>query len=319
MALPLSVSGKLRDDISLTAVTIPSFATSDMENSSIFRVASTRLRATYLYKDMFIGTLGLRLPTGTNQFTGEQLSTAGNLATRQLGMQYSYLFNSLDINLGASTSLGFKDIGPGDLSVGFGLSYLYKGSYTPSDESDASFSPGNEFNIIAATEYVFVAWDRKIDAMLDLGLTVYGADVVSDSIEIDAGSKFNWALSASTEYLPDLTGSVRIANYKKGAIKHAKLGETSKESSDLILALKSTLPLKMLAEYQPYGTATFGFYDGGGAKGYGSAFVFTLGGGGSKRLSERLFVDGEFGLDMGSLEEMGLFATELSGGLNYKF
>jgi hypothetical protein len=239
------------------------------------------------------------------------------VATRQLSFRNADLFSTVDVSAGLSSCLAFLDVGPGDLSVGLGLSYLFKGAFTPAGEPDMSFNPGDEFNVATAAEYVFLAADRRITAMVDVGFTIYGNDKPEEGPEIEAGSKVNWAFNAATEVIENVPASVRLANYRKGANAIKDFAETQKDASDLILSLRGGIPL--LLEYRPYGIMTFGFYGGGGANGFGDAFIFTVGAGASARLSERMFVSAELGLDMGGLEEEGVFGIELGGGLQYKF
>lgn len=322
LSLPTIYSGAISDVLSVDAMTTPAMAMSSTDESSIFRLAGTRVRASYVYKELLVGSLGLKLPTGTNQFTSGQLATAGNIGSRQLAFKNSNMFNSLDVCAGASSSLGFKDIGPGDLAVGLGLSYMFKAPYTPMDGMEESFDPADEFNASIASEYVFIALDRKITTMFDLGFTIYGSDQVGEGNEISAGGKFNWALFAAADVIDNLPASVRLANYKKGANSVDKQGETTKEASDIVFTLKSALPIAKLEQYQPFGSLTFASYSGGGVATAGDAFITTLGGGGSYRLSEHMFTNAELGLDFGSLkggEDMGVFGIELAGNLAYKF
>jgi len=325
LALPISFSGDLgenvftkADHLYCNATTTPAYASSSLENSSILRVASTKVRTSYIWRDLVIGNFGIKIPTGLNQFTAEQLSTIGNVATRQLQIKNGNLFNGMEIELGAAASKGIKDIGSGDLTVGGGLSTLLKFPYTPAEIPKTSFSPGHEFNILGAGEYDFIAFDRRNAAMLELGWTFYGNDKTENGPTNLAGSKFNWALNLGTDVVEEMPATLRIANYQKTANKYEKTGETQKDASDLIITLRSTIP-EILTEYSPFGKIQFASYSGGGAGGFGSATIFTLGAGGSMRLTERMFVSGEAGLDMGKLEKDGLFGFEIGGGLDYKF
>ena len=322
LALPMVYSFALNDRLSMDAVTTPSMAFSGEDESSIFRVAGTKVRASYVYREFIIGTLGAKIPTGPNQFTGNQLETAGNIGSRQLGFKNSNLFNTLDVCAGLSTCLAFRDIGSGDLSAGLGLSYLFKSPYSPMDGVEGMFDPGDEFNASLAGEYVFMALDRRFTALLDLGFTIYGDDEVEDGPVIETGAKFNWALFGATEIMPKVPVTARLANYRKGANNVDKQGETTKEASDLIFTATAGIPMEVLERVQPYGSLTLAGYEGGGAAGAGDAFIFTAGAGGSCRLRTHMFVRSEIGFDMGSLkagEDQGVFGIEFSGNLAYKF
>ena len=316
IALPMVYSMAYTEDLSFDAVTIPAFAFSSPSNSSVLRLSNTKLRATYVWNNILIATFGAKVPTGLNGFDESQLGTAGSIATRQLGFRNANLFNTCDIIAGVSSSLPFKDAGPGDLSLGLGLSYLYKIPYQPVAGADVWFSPASEFNISLAGEYVFLAAARQITLLADLGFTVYGADEYGETDPVEVGAKFNWALFGATEMVPGLPASVRLANYKKGANTQGRIGETNKEASDLIITLKHGLPL--LINSAPYGMLSLGTYSGGGNN-FGDALVTTIGGGVSPRLSEHLFANGEVGIDLGELGGDFVFGMEVYGKIQYKF
>ncbi|MFP4521590.1 MAG: hypothetical protein ACLFQK_05540 [Fibrobacterota bacterium] len=317
LALPSAYSWAFSPELSLDAVAAPAFALSSLEESSVFRLAGTKVRAAYNYKDMALGTFGIKIPTGLNQFSSSQIVTVGNASTRQLNIRYADLFNALDISAGVASSIPFENIGPGDLSLGLGLSTLFKGAYQPLEEADLKYNPANEFNIALAGEYVFIAADRQITALLDLGFTIYGKSEGTGGEEINPGNKFNWALSGNTKLLPEIPVNVRLANYRIGAPEVEKVGETGKAASDLVFSVKAGLPV--LPDYSSYGTLTLAGYEGGGALSYGDAFIFGIGGGGSMRLNENMFARAGLGLDFGSLEDDGIFGLRIDGGVSYRF
>jgi hypothetical protein len=319
LALPNVYSFALSERLGVDAATTAALANSNFANSSILRLANSKLRLSYNYRDFLMGTFGVRLPLWRNQFSGEQLITAGDIGARQLNFQNSSLFNSLDFFGGLSSSLAFKDVGDGDLSLGLGLSYYYKGAYTPVEGTDIEFNPGNEFNMSLASEYAFRAFERKITAMADIGFTFFGADQYGSTQEISVGSKFNWALFMATEITEVFPVSVRLANYRKGANENpGRYGETSKKASDLVFTAMSGIPF--FTDYRPYAKLSLAGYSGGGSPAADNdAFIVTLGGGASYRLSEHIFADGELGFDMGALGKSGVFGFDLSSQVHYKF
>lgn len=318
-ALPNVYSFALNDQIGVDAATTLSMANSNFDHSTILRPTNTKFRLSYNYRDFILGTLGVRVPVFTNQFSGEQLITAGGIGSRQLGFQNANLFNALDVCLGLASSMAIKDVGEGDLSTGLGLSYLIKGAYTPTESRDLEFSPGNEFNVSLAGEYVFIGYDRQIRTLADIGFTLYGQDQYGPREEVSVGGKFNWSLFASTELSEVLPVSVRLANYRKGANENpSRYGETSKKASDLVFTMTSGIPLAL--PYHPFGKLTLAGYSGGGAPDVkNDAFVVTVGGGASYRLMEHIFTSAEIGVDMGKLGELGVLGIELSGTVHYQF
>ncbi|MFH0922172.1 MAG: hypothetical protein V1913_17650 [Fibrobacterota bacterium] len=316
-ALPTVYSCALPNGLAFDAATVPVLGLSDLETSGIARLSNTKARLSWLYHDFLIATFGLRLPTGFNQFTSSQLITAGNIASRQLLFQNANLFSSLDLSASLASSLAFRDIGDGDLSLGLGLAYLYKGAVTPVEDSKLSFDPADEFSISLATEYDFRAYERKCQTLLDLGFTLYGSDQQQDAKALAIGNKFNWAFSGGVELAENLPLTVRVANFIKGANTHKLYGETSKKSSDLIASVTSGLPFAR--PQRPYAKLTLASYSGGGLQGYGDAFVTSLALGAAFRLSERLSLQNEISVDLGSLEGSGLLGLSGNAAFRYQF
>jgi hypothetical protein len=318
LAIPEVYSTALGNNLAVDAVCTPAWAVSSMDQGYIIRLSSTKARLSYNYRSLAIGTFGIKVPMGINQFSPNQERTAGILAARQLGVRYADLFNSFDISAGVSSSAAFKDVGPGDVSAGLGVAMLIKLPYQPQEGNDQSFNPGDEFNLSVAGEYAFRALDRNMSAFLDLGFTIYGSDQMGDNKVTDVGNKFNWAMSGKTELkeLGDVPVQVRLANYIKGANAVERVGETTKKSSDLIISLQSGLPL--LTQYQPYAQLAFGSYSGGSLA-ENSSFVVSPAVGGSFRLREKLFAQGEAGLDVGSYGENTVLGLMIQGTVKYQF
>jgi hypothetical protein len=315
LALPQIYSWAIRENMALDAVSIPALAVSNFDKSSIIRLTNTKLRLSYNYQNLAIGTFGLKIPMGINQFSTGQEITAGLAATRQLGVRFSDLYNTFDISMGASSSTAFKDLGPGDLSMGLGLAMLFKTAFTPQEGGSNSFSPGNEFNVSLASEYAMIVQQRKVGLFLDLGFTIYGSDKMGDKVITKVGNKFDWALQGNTDVM-QLPVQLRLANFIKGANTIEKIGETTVKSNDLIISLQAPVPVASWKPYQPYGRIMMGNYSGGSAMA-GSATVFSLAGGGAYRLNEQMFLQGETVIDMGGYTGRGVFGVSVNGGINY--
>ncbi|MBL8026232.1 MAG: hypothetical protein JNL74_07465, partial [Fibrobacteres bacterium] len=215
-ALPLAYSCALNKELSFDAATTPVIAFTSLDNSTVVRLSGLKGRLTYNFRNMLLGTVGVHIPTGTNKFSGEELLTAGNVSSRQLGFSEGALYNTIDIFGSAAAGMVFKDLGSGDLSIGLGGSFLYKGSFIPTDVADSVYDPGSEGNISLAVEYLFLAFERRNTLLLDFGVTMYGEDKYSGET-FRRGNKLNWSLTAQSSVNPKIPLSLRIANYIKGA------------------------------------------------------------------------------------------------------
>jgi hypothetical protein len=313
-ALPTFFSGALSEHMGLDGSVVPALGFRGADQSVLARIANTRLRASYNFRNLLLATLGVRVPTGFNRFSDGQLNTQGNLAARQLNFQNGYLFNTLDVCAGLASSLGFADLGIGDLSFGAGLSYLFKGAFQPAKQPGEVFDPGDEFNLSFAAEYAMLVGDRHATAKCDLGFTYFGEDHYTDTVK--AGAKFNWAIEGSMPITPMVPISLRIANFLKGVTRD-RYGETGKGTNDLIIA--STCGIPFASDYAPYAKLMMGGYSGGFFDKAANALIFTLGGGGSKRINQQLSARTELGLDMGAVGGGGIFGVELQGAMTYAF
>jgi hypothetical protein len=321
-ALPTFYSCALSKDCAADLGIVPAFATSNIDNSSIMRFANSKLRVSYNIANALLATVGCKIPTGFNRLSGEQLTTAGNLATRQCNFQYSNLFNSFDACAGLASSLAFPNVGPGDVSVGFGVSYLYKGPFWPAESINESFDPGDEANLSVAAEYAVPAFGRPGSVMADVGYTYFGADRFGSSEQVTPGIKFNWAITGSLGSGNSVPYSMRIANYRKGAnTDKSRLGETGRNANDLLAM--AIAPLPFWSSLQPYAKVGISSYSGGGVYPADSsgvdAVIGTVGIGGNARCTEHLFASLEAGFDAGKMGNAQVIGVEIQAGISLKF
>ncbi|MBD3393429.1 MAG: hypothetical protein GF410_15545 [Chitinivibrionales bacterium] len=315
-ALPLYYSGALTEQLAADAAVAPAFGYAGSRESIIARASDLRLRLSYNLKNAVLFTLGGRIPAGPNRFSQQQTITQGNLSARQLDFDHSYLYASPDVCAGAASSLSFSDIGPGDLSLGLALSYLFKGPFHPVDDIDAKFDPGDEINVALAAEYAALLPDRRATFTIDAGYTYFGKDRFEGVDTTHAGGKFNWALSAATTLTDAVPVLLSAANFVKGA-QRDRYGTTGKNTSDLYVSLRAGLPVfKALA---PYGQAGLQVYTGGGPAEAMKAVVGCLELGIARRLGERLFGTAAAAFDAGTMGNEARIGTALTGGLEYRF
>jgi hypothetical protein len=321
-ALPTFYSFSLAKGWAADVGIVPAVAKSAIDNSTLLRFANTKLRLSYNIGNAVLATVGCKIPTGVNQMSGEQLVTAGNLATRQCNFQYSNLFNSLDLIGGLATSLAFSNVGTGDLSLGFGCAYLYKGPFRPSASIAESFDPGDEVNLSVAAEYTAPVFSRPGSLLADIGYTYFGPDRLGTSEQITAGIKFNWAITARLGAGNSVPYSLHIANYRKGANTNgSRLGETARSANDLMAA--AIIPVPFFTGLQPYAKVGVGSYSGGGVypadSGAVNAVIGTVGIGGSARCTEHLFAFLETGVDAGKMGSERVIGVEVQAGIRLKF
>jgi hypothetical protein len=319
IALPLTGSMPLSDALFLDVASTPAMSTSSGNGGNLFGMTNTKVRGAYLLKDWAIFTLGFKLPTWVNKFDTDDLITMGRLSKKGSGFVVTDYFQTLDMNVTGSGGYTFPDIGPGDLTAGLGIGYLFKGPYSPAEDLD--YSPGNQLNISLAVEYVFLLLERRNRAMLDIGYTNYGQDKLNDQEVFELGSKKNWALSLSSQVTPEIPVSLRLANYwANGASRVSFKGELKDAETTVNqdFYMTATAGIPMLPHLAPYGQVTLGF-QGEDDNQANNGFVTGLGVGGSKRMSEHIFLQAYSNLVLGGLEGVFIYGLQLGGKVMFRY
>ncbi|MBL8025464.1 MAG: hypothetical protein JNL74_03590 [Fibrobacteres bacterium] len=314
-ALPLVHSFDLSRNLHLDASTVPTAVLTNNESSLTARLSSTKLRLTLNSGNIILSTIGLRIPTAYNRFSEEQTRAMGMVSARQMNVDYSDLYNSTDINLGVASSLYFKDVGDGDLTLALAFSYLYKGATEPLNVTEAFFYPGQEFTSAATAEYVFIAFERRFDITADALYTMFTDDSYAGGETYSRGSIFQWALSLSSSVTAQLPLSIRIANYLRSP-SESPLGNTGK-ASDLFIALSAIPPLSK--NFKPDISLSFSSYAAGGLNKYGDAAIITLDGKTEKKITEKVTTLYSAGLEGGTLEGKGILGFTGSATLRFNF
>jgi hypothetical protein len=163
-----------------------------------------RIRASYQMSSWAVLTLGVNLPTGTAEHTGQEALVASVLSTDLLGFREANFGTGTAFTGGLATA---HSMGPWGL--GLAGSYRLAGEFEPRADTVLNYEPGNEIRIRAAL-------DRTVgqDGKLTLGLTFqnFDADQVSGRNLFQAGNRFRadgaysfrYGRSTWTAYLADV-------------------------------------------------------------------------------------------------------------------
>lgn len=314
-AIPVMHSFNLSDNLHFEASTAPTAVLTNTESSLTARLSSTRLRFTLNSGNMLLSTIGLRIPTASNRFTEEQTKAMGMVSARQMNIDYADLYNSMDVNLGLASSLYFKDVGDGDLTLALALSFLYRGATEPLNVTEALFYPGQEFTTAATAEYIFIAFERRFDLTADALYTLFSDDSYVGGETYSRGPIFQWALSLSSSVTTQLPLSIRIANYLRSP-SETPFGNTGK-ASDLFISLSTVPPLSK--SFKPELSLSFASYAGGGLNKYGDASILSIDGKAEKKLTDRASALYSIGLEGGAFESKGIFGITGSAMLRFNF
>jgi hypothetical protein len=306
---------KVTKGLALDLVTSPVLAfVTGTGTGSLFRVAGSKIRASYNVKDYVLVTSGVQIPTGNNNLSAQEQSVVSNMGTRQLGFMVTDVQSGINWNTTATSSFQIND----DFIIGAGLGYLLRGRYTPV-AGGGSYNPGDELTFTAGCDYTMLFSETKLKLMGEYMFTYYGVDRLNDTTKV---------FQASPRHTINLRGDLKPARGLRDlAVLSLNLfGENKVWTGTIqqprgktdIFTLSNYLYLSKMANISPYVLATVNLFVPNSDV-PGQAFVAGLGAGGALQISRTLSVRAQAAVEGGSMNNNGLFGVELNGGINYVF
>jgi hypothetical protein len=207
VVIPIVYSHAFNNQFSLDVTSSPALAAAS-DQDMILGVASTKLRASYIYNNLVLLTAGVRVPSGTNNLSPSQAGTAGVLATRPLSFTVPSFTGGLNAILSAATAYSFGFIGPGEMAAGLAASYQFKGGFTPLAEGK-DYNPGDEIGANASLEYTLTGSGKIYRFSGNAAFTFFFDDTYGDRdifspglqtalsgvLSIGTAQEYSWALS----------------------------------------------------------------------------------------------------------------------------
>ena len=164
-ALPLTFIYPVNPKMRLYAMTSPAFtslntgATANLNGLSDIKWGGHYL----ILDDQYLVTFGMNLPMGKSKLKVEEYSVASVMSMPAFNFRVPSMGQGLDIQAGISSAREMSDF-----IIGYGISYLLKGGFTPFDGLDADYSPGNELTLTLGGDFGNI--------MADVLYTIYSAD-----------------------------------------------------------------------------------------------------------------------------------------------
>ena len=152
LMLPVAVYVPLGRSFAVDAYAAYAMASADVgdETLELSGPVDTQVRGTWAASPWARVTLGLNLPTGHGSHTGEEAQVASLLSTDLLGFREA----RFGVGMGVTTGVALAHQ-VGEWGVGYGASYRLTGDFEPSEDSELTYSPGDE--LVAR-----VALDRNV-------------------------------------------------------------------------------------------------------------------------------------------------------------
>ena len=154
---------------------------SSAEDDSLSGLCDVKARGVaMLADDTVMVSAGVNLPSGKSDLDSEEVMASALLSDRAIGF-YNKLGEGFDISVGGGFAKTYEPA-----TLGVGLGYLLKGKYTPSQDSDSEYQPGNQLNITGG-------FDLLLDSVLlrsDVTYTIYQPDKLGGSEVFREGTRF---------------------------------------------------------------------------------------------------------------------------------
>jgi hypothetical protein len=290
------------------------------ERYSLGGISDVKIGGHYLaFNDEYLFTFGLNLPVGKNALTTEEYAVANVLAMPAFNFRVPSLGQGIDVHVGASTA---RELG--DLIVGAGISYLFKGGYKPLSDYDELYNPGDEITFTAGADRNLVLFNKDMQLTGDILLTMYFNDRWGGEKVFHSGSVFLIQLLSRFK-VGSFDMEIFIRERMKGKNKTGagSFFDTERKNSNsnqfeihgiAVYPWKPNLLIKGAGEIKLYSNNQ---YDTGGAK------LIGVGGGGEWQILSNLRLIGDTRFYIGSIKSGARNAFTLGfkfyGGFQFTF
>jgi len=181
-AMTLSVSVPLGRSWSASLRTIAAGVSGDV--ASLKGAGDTQIGLSYnLTEYNIILNASANLPSGKEKLTSGEFETSVLISKHVFDLYVPNFGQGAGVTLGGIWGIQLSE----KLVLGLGASYAYLGAYTPLEQYDDKYDPGEEFLISGGMEY---RASKSLDLSCDIIFTTYGRDKLEDEEIFGAGNKF---------------------------------------------------------------------------------------------------------------------------------
>ncbi len=147
IACPFSVIYPVSSRLQLYTVSGPAFTNLRAgQTYTLAGMSDIKLGGHFLFAgDAWLLTFGLNLPAGRSRLTPDEYTVATVACRSAFGLRVPSYGEGLDVQAGLSNAYEV-----GAFRLGWGLSYLFKGSFAPFTTAETRYNPGDEVTITLA-------------------------------------------------------------------------------------------------------------------------------------------------------------------------
>ncbi|MCU0609714.1 MAG: hypothetical protein MUF22_08125 [Chitinispirillaceae bacterium] len=300
--------------LALDVVTSPTLALqAGAATNTLFRVAGSKLRASYNFNNLFLATAGVQVPTGSNTLSQSEQSVAGAISTPQMAFKITDMQSGVNGSFSLASSIQVDD----DLVVGAAVGGLVRSEFIPVKDAKA-FNPGDELTATLGADYTLQLSGSRLTLMGEYLFSYYTWDRSGNIAFYHAAPRHGINLRADHKPVQGVRNLAALAFNLYGKNRQLVAGSiTNKVRSDIFL-LNDYLYFPAVRNMFPYALVTANVFTEGGS-GTGKAVVGGLGGGGAWQMSRAMVIRGQAVLQGGAMNRTPLYGIELNGGVQYVF
>lgn len=321
-SIPITFIYPYSESTRFYATTSPAFSNFDGNETSKFGgLSDLKLGGhTLIFNNEVLLTYGLNLPTGKSTMEEDEYSAATKISMPAFQFRVPSLGQGFDFQIGANTAWTM-----GSFIMGYGINYLFKGSFEPYESPSISLDPGNELTFTwGLHKKDLTLLGKRMDVRGDLLITAYSKDRTDGDIAFKSGTRY-LIQTLSTFKMGQRDVSLFFRERWKGKNKRFSKDVFEDEPRNTNNNQFEVLGIitQPHSEYMKLkGIADFVFHTNN-ANGSGKALLFGLGGGAWYRWSEQITFDGDarfyFGSIQGADENLGAIGLKIFCGAQYHF
>lgn len=316
-AMPLTYIFPYSDKVRIYAVTSPALSTwSHDVHAQMAGLSDIKMGGHILtMNDKLLITFGFNIAVGKENLNVEESSVAAHLANPALDFSVPCLGQGADLQIGASRAGEW-----GDFIVGYGLTFIMKGSYRPLKIYDARYEPGNEISLTGGLSREARIFNRDMNITADMLYSIYSNDQFGNTRFLSSGNRMLIQLMSQFREGP-LDMIVFIRDRIKGKNEHF-IEQNRDGTHGNQFELQVYGYHEMRKNLRVHGLTDMKLF-ASNKSGTGGARLIGIGGGFRKQISRQLASNGEIRVYTGSLktgaEWFGAFGLKIFGGVTYTF
>lgn len=173
----------LNDRMGMSVMSSQAMVSSDI-STKLSGLTDTQVNMNYYSEKIStLVSLGVNLPTGKKMLTANQFTTSYLISLKQYNFRVPNFGQGLNISPGLSWAYPVRET----FVIGIGISYQYRGPFTPFESMTGQYDPGEEILITGGAD---LRISETATCAADIVYTSYGKDKLDGQETFQSGNKF---------------------------------------------------------------------------------------------------------------------------------